>query len=465
VLRGKVVSIEGPIAVVKFEPGSSSTGIFEILETKSCDGTKVQLEVLEHLSGRIGDTGNVVRCIGLKSLIGVARNAEVISTGAMIQVPVGEDVLGRMMNVLGEPIDKKGPITTRSYRDSRRRPEAPKFGSNIGGRTKFEILETGIKVIDLLFPLVKGSRTGILGGAGLGKSLVILELMNNIVKKQRGYTIFTGAGERVREGNELYLELVSQKIIEKAVLVYAQMNESSGARFEVAHSGVTIAEHFQEMGKDVLFFIDSVFRFAQAGSELSSLLGRIPSETGYQPTLVSEMSEFEERIRSGTQASVTAIEAVYVPSDDLTDPAVVCIFSYLHSMMVLSRQYIQLGLYPAINPLLSSCSFLDPMIIGKRHFNIAQEVLMTLNRYEELRRIVFIVGIEELSKEDRILFERARKLRNFLTQPFITAEVFTGKKGEYVTLDETLTGCERICSDELAHVPDRDFYMIGALKI
>lgn len=464
-LKGKVISIEGPIAIVKFEPGTSPPGIFEILETKSCDGKKVQLEVLEHLSGRVGDVGNVVRCIGLKSLIGVSRNVEVFSTGSMIQVPVGEDVLGRMMNVLGEPIDKKGTITTRFYRDSRRKPEPPKFGSNISGRTKFEILETGIKIIDLLFPLVKGSRTGIMGGAGLGKSLIILELMNNIVKKQKGYTIFTGAGERVREGNELYLELVSQKIIEKAVLVYAQMNESSGARFEVAHSGVTIAEYFQEMGKDVLFFIDSVFRFAQAGSELSSLLGRIPSETGYQPTLVSEMSEFEERIRSGTQASVTAIEAVYVPSDDLTDPAVVCIFSYLHSMMVLSRQYIQLGLYPAINPLLSSCSFLDPIIIGKRHFNIAQEVLMTLNRYEELRRIVFIVGIEELSKEDRILFERARKLRNFLTQPFITAEVFTGKKGEYVTLDETLSGCERICSDELAHVPDRDFYMIGALKI
>jgi len=464
VIKGRVISIEGPIAIVRFDPDAPPPGIHEILETKAYDGRKVQLEVLEHLSGRAGDTGNVVRCIGLKSLIGVARNVDVLSTGSMIQVPVGDDVLGRMMNVLGEPIDKKGQINTKLYRDSRKKTGASKFNTDITGRTKFEILETGIKVIDLLFPLVKGSRTGILGGAGLGKSLVILELMNNIVKKQKGYTIFTGAGERVREGNELYLEMVSQKIIEKAVLVYAQMNESSGARFEVAHTGVTIAEHFQEMGKDVLFFIDSVFRFAQAGSELSSLLGRIPSETGYQPTLVSEMSEFEERIRSGSQASVTAIEAVYVPSDDLTDPAVVCIFSYLHSMMVLSRQYIQLGLYPAINPLLSSCSFLDPMIIGRRHFNIAQEVLMTLNRYEELRRIVFIVGIEELSKEDRILFERARKLRNFLTQPFITAEVFTGKKGEYVTLEETLSGCERICSDELTNVPDKDFYMIGALK-
>ena len=303
-----------------------------------------------------------------------------------------------------------------------------------------------------------------MGGAGVGKSLVILELMNNIVKKQRGYTVFTGAGERVREGNELYLEMMSQGIMERAVLVYGQMNESPGARFEIAHTGITVAEYFQELGNDVLFFIDSVFRFAQAGSELSSLLGRIPSETGYQATLFTEMSEFQERIRSGDRASVTAIEAVFVPSDDLTDPAVVCTFGYLHSMMVLSRQYVQLGLYPAIDPLLSSCSFLDPLVVGERHFNISQTVLMILNKYEELRRIVSIVGVEELSKEDRTLFERARKLRNFLTQPFITAEVFTGKKGEYVKLEETLTGCERICSGELDHMEDKDFYMIGALK-
>ena len=462
-VKGRIVSIQGPIAVVRSEPGKSPPSIYEILETRTYDGQKVELEVLEHLSGRSGDIGNVMSCIGLKSLIGVQRNAEVFSTGSMIQVPVGEEVCGRMMNVLGQPIDKKGPINRKSLRDARRRPEPPKF-TETKGRTKFEILETGIKMIDLLFPLVKGSKTGILGGAGLGKSLVILELMHNIVKKQRGRTVFTGVGERVREGNELYLELVNQGIMEKAILVYGQMNESPGARFEVAHTGITVAEHFQEEGSDVLFFIDSVFRFAQAGSELSSLLGRIPSETGYQPTLVSEMNDFQERIRSGPRASITAIEAVYVPSDDLTDPAVVCIFSYLHSMMVLSRQYVQMGLYPAIDPLLSSCSFLDPLIVGKWHFNIAQEALMVLNRYEELRRIVSIVGVEELSKEDRTLFERARKLRNFLTQPFITAEVFTGKKGEYVKLEETLEGCEKICSGELDNVTDSDFYMIGAWK-
>jgi F-type H+-transporting ATPase subunit beta len=460
VIKGKIIAIEGPIAIVRFDPGSLPPGIYEILESKNIDGEKVQLEVLEHLSGRAGDIGNVVRCIGLKSLIGVQRNAEVISTDSHIQVPVGEKICGRIMNVLGEPIDKKGPVNREVTRDARRRPEEPKFSLDIE-RGKFEILQTGIKVIDLLFPLVKGSRTGILGGAGLGKSLVILELMNNIVKKQKGYTIFTGAGERVREGNELYLEMINQGIIERSAMVFGQMNESPGARFEIVHTGISIAEYFQELGSDVLFFVDSVFRFAQAGSELSSLLGRIPSETGYQPTLFTEMSDFQERIRSGERASITAIEAVFVPSDDLTDPAVVCIFSYLHSMMVLSRQYVQLGLYPAIDPLQSSCSFLDPAVVGQRHYDISQEVLLTLNRYEELRRIVSIVGLEELSREDRTVFERARKIRNFLTQPFLTAEAFTGKKGEYVTLDETLTGCEKICSGELDHVEDKDFYMIG----
>ncbi len=462
-LKGKVVSVQGPVAIVAFTPGVAPPRIYEILETQTYDGQKVQLEVLEYLSSRATDVGNVVRCIGLKSLIGLQRNAEVTATGSMIQVPVGEKVCGRMMNVLGEPIDKKGPVNREVTRNARRRPEKTKFIEKEGG-TRYEILETGIKAIDILFPLVKGSRTGILGGAGLGKSLVIMELMHNIVKKQKGYTIFTGAGERVREGNELYLELTNQGIMERAVLVYGQMNESPGARFEIVHTGITVAEYFQEMGSDVLFFVDSVFRFAQAGSELSSLLGRIPSETGYQPTLVSEMSDFQERIRSGTSASVTAIEAVYVPSDDLTDPAVVCIFSYLHSMMVLSRSYVQLGLYPAINPLLSSSSFLDPLVVGERHFNIAQEVLMIMNKYEELRRIVSIMGIEELSREDRTVFERARKLRNFLTQPFITAEVFTGKKGEYVRLEDSLSGCEKICSGQLDHMQDKDFYMIGALK-
>ena len=462
-LKGKIVSVQGPVAIVAFTPGAAPPRIYEILETSTYDGQKVQLEVLEYLTSRDTDAGNIVRCIGLKSLVGIQRNAEVIATGLMIQVPVGDKVCGRMMNVLGEPIDKKGPINREITRDARRQPEKTRFIEKEGG-TRYEILETGIKAIDILFPLVKGSRTGILGGAGLGKSLVIMELMHNIVKKQKGYTVFTGAGERVREGNELYLELTRQGIMERAVLVYGQMNESPGARFEIVHTGITVAEYFQEMGSDVLFFVDSVFRFAQAGSELSSLLGRIPSETGYQPTLVSEMSDFQERIRSGTSASITAIEAVYVPSDDLTDPAVVCIFSYLQSMMVLSRQHVQLGLYPAINPLLSSSSFLDPMIVGERHFNIAQEVLMIMNKYEELRRIVSIMGIEELSREDRTVFGRARKLRNFLTQPFITAEVFTGKKGEYVRLEESINGCEKICSGQLDHMQDKDFYMIGALK-
>jgi len=287
--------------------------------------------------------------------------------------------------------------------------------------------------------------------------------MHNIIKVQGGYCVFTGAGERTREGNELYHELEKQGILNKSVLAFGQMNESPGARFEIVHTGITLAEHFQEEGNDVLLFVDNVFRFAQAGCELSTLLGRIPSETGYQPTLPSEVAEFQERIRSGRQAAITAIEAVYVPSDDLTDPAVVCIFSYLDSILILSRAYVQLGLYPAIDPLLSSCSFLDPMIVGDKHFKIAQDVLKVLNRHDELRRIVAIVGIEELSQEDRITFERARKLQNFLTQPFFTAEVYTGKKGEYVSLEVTLEGCERIVAGDVDKFASENFYMIGAL--
>jgi F-type H+-transporting ATPase subunit beta len=462
--KGRVIAVEGPIVDVRFGPGISPPAVYDILETRTYNDKRVTLEVVEHLGKGKGKekSGNVVRCISLTSIFGLQRNAEVFATGSMIKVPVGEKVCGRILNVLGEPIDKKGPIQADKTRPIHRRMPAD-LGIEESRGMRFELMETGIKMIDLLFPLVRGTRTGILGGAALGKSILILELMHNIIKKHKGFCVFTGAGERIREGNELYYELFKQKILDRLSLVLGQMDESPGARFEVVHTGITLAEYFQEEREDVLFFIDSVFRFAQAGSELSALLGRIPSETGYQPTLTSEMNDFQERIRSGRQTAITALEAVYVPSDDLTDPAVVCIFSYLDSTLILSREYVQLGLYPAINPMISSCSYLDPVIVGRRHFKIAQGVLKTLNKYEELRRIVSIVGIEELSMGDRILFERARRLRNFLTQPFFTTEIYTGKKGEYVPLEKTLDSCEKIVSGELDKMPVKEFYMIGAL--
>jgi len=460
--KGKIIAVQGPIVIVRFDPNSVKVAIYDILETKAYNGQRVVLEVVEYMNETGNDVSSVVKCIPLTSIFGLQKNAEVVTTGTMINVPVGKEVCSRILNVLGEPIDKKGPVNAKLKKPIRRL-ESTSSDIDRAKEMRFEVMETGIKMIDLLFPLVKGTKTGILGGAALGKSILMLELMHNIIKKQKGFCIFTGVGERIREGNELYNEMLKQKILARSILVYGQMDESPGARFDVVHTGVTLAEHFQEENEDVLFFIDSVYRFAQAGSELSTLLGRIPSETGYQPTLTSEMSDFQERIRSGNNAAITAIEAVYVPSDDLTDPAVVSIFSYLESILILSREYVQLGFHPAIDPLLSSCSYMDPVILGKRHFKIAQDVLKILNKYEELRRIVSIIGVEELSKEDRILFERARRLQNFLTQPFFTAEVYTGKKGEYVSLEKTLAGCEKIVSGEMDKTLADDLYMIGSL--
>jgi len=462
--KGRVISIQGPIVQVELEPGAALPAINDVLTTETHSGQRVVLEVMEYAPKRFTDITEVVKCIALTSVFGLQKNAPVTLTGTVVEVPVGKEVCSRILNVLGEPIDKKGPVNAKIKRPIHRKKERGASKEAEENRSaRYEIMETGIKMIDLLFPLVKGTRTGILGGAALGKSILILELMHNIIRKQKGYCVFTGAGERTREGNELYLEMVKQKIADRSALVFGQMNESPGARFEIVNAGITIAEYFQEEGDDVLFFVDCVFRFAQAGSELSTLLGRIPSETGYQPTLNSEMSEFQERIRSGTQASISAIEAVYVPSDDLTDPAVVCIFSYLDSMLILSREYVQLGLYPAIDPLLSSSSYLDPLIVGKRHFKVAQDVTKILNKYEELRRIVSIIGIEELSREDRIVFERALKLRNFLTQPFFTAEIYTGKKGMYVPLEKNIESCEKIVSGQLDKMSEKDFYMIGTI--
>ncbi|MCM8800529.1 MAG: F0F1 ATP synthase subunit beta [Candidatus Omnitrophica bacterium] len=457
---GYVVAVQGPVVDVKFPDSEDMPAILENLNTQTVDRKRVVLEVVEHLPG------NIVRCIAINSTFNLQRHAVVTRTGEPIQIPPGDALYGRIVNCWGSHIDQKEEIVATEKIPIRK----PKTSSRLiytqqRAGDKFEILETGIKIIDLLFPLVKGSKNGILGGAALGKSILTLEIIHNIVRKHQGACVFTGAGERIREGNELYFELSRRDILSKTVLIFGQMNEPPGARFEVAMSGVTLAESLQQKNQDVLLFVDNIFRFLQAGAEISSLLGRLPSETGYQPTLISEASEFHERIRSSkeTGGSITSIEAVYIPADDLTDPAVVTIFSFLDSIMVLSRQRVQLGLYPAIDPLLSSSANLDPDIVGGRHFEVAQEVLHTLQRYEELRRIVMVIGIDELSAGDRILYERARKLQNFLTQPFFVAEAYTGKMGEYVTLEQTLLGCEKIMAGHLDRRPEGELYMIGAI--
>jgi len=455
---GRVVSVQGPVVDVKFQNEEDVPNMYEVIETKSFDGRRIVLEVAEHLEN------NVARCIALAATLNLQYNAIATPLGTPLRVPVGNEMFGRIVNVLGEPIDRKGEIACKETSLIRKSISSIRLNPDRLTCEQFELLETGIKIIDLLFPMVKGSKTGILGGAALGKSILILELIHNIVERHKGVCVFTGAGERIREGNELYFEFVKQKIVDKIMMAFGQMNEPPGARFEIALTGITLAEYLQDQNRDVLFFIDNVYRFVQAGAEISTLLGRVPSETGYQPTLASEVSDFQERIRSKEGGSITAIEAVYVPADDLTDPAVVTIFSYLDSILVLSRERIQLGLYPAVDPLLSSSSNLDPAVVSKEHFNVAQESLRMFAKYEELRRIVMVIGIEELSKADRTLYERARKLQNFLTQPFFVAEIYTGRKGQYVSIKETLEGCDKIIAGRMDAIPENKFYMIGNVE-
>ena len=455
---GRVVAVQGPVVDVKFASSRHVPNVFEVITTETADHRVVTLEVAEHLSG------NIARCIAFNSTMNIQRDAVAHSTSAAVTIPIGSELYGRIISVLGQPIDRKGPITTKESYPIRR----PSPGAKIPQRVKADapvLLETGIKIIDMLFPLVKGSKNGILGGAALGKSVLTLELIHNMVKEHHGACVFTGAGERMREGNELYHELSHHEVLDKVQLVYGQMNEPPGARFGVALTGITLAESIQRENKDVLLFIDNVFRFLQAGAEISTLLGRIPSETGYQPTLASEASDFHERIRSSQSGggSITSLEAVYVPADDLTDPAVVALYGFLESIMVLSRERIQLGLYPAVDPLLSSSTNLDADIIGQRHFDVSQGLLRVLQKYEELRRIVAVIGLDELSHADRTLYMRARKMQNFLTQPFFVAEAYTGKPGEYVTVAQTVEGCERILAGRMDNIPEEKFYMIGQL--
>ncbi len=457
---GRVVAVQGPVVDIKFNRSEDVPGILSMMKAMTVDNELVVLEVAEHLPG------NIARCIAMNSTVNLQRNTEAIFSGESIGIPSGDNLYGRIINIFGNPIDQKGDIDRTEEFSIRKGAMGSFVKLKKEAQANFEVMETGIKIIDLLFPVVKGSKTGILGGAALGKSILTLEIIQHIVKKYQGSCVFAGVGERIREGNELYFELAKHQVLDKTMMVFGQMNEPPGARFGVAMTGITMAESVQRKNQDVLLFVDNIFRFVQAGAEISTLLGRIPSETGYQPTLIAEASEFHERIRTSPEkgGSITSVEAVYVPADDLTDPAVVILFSFLDSILVLSRERIQLGLYPAIDPLLSSSANLDVDIVGRRHYDVAQETIRTFQRYEELRRIVLVVGIDELSATDRTIYERARKLQNFLTQPFYVAEAYTGKKGQYVTTEETLDGCEKIMTGRVDSMTESEFYLIGAIK-
>ena len=456
---GKVISVQGPVVDVKFSEGTKMPPLFDVLRIRAFDGREVIVEIAEHHAGR------VVRCIALSDTLNLQKNSFAYPTGSPVTVPVGDELYGRIVNIYGKPLDNKPPVVTTEMRQIRRAPDIPEW--NLSSKTvdKPQILETGIKIIDLLFPLVKGSKTGVLGGAGCGKTVIILEIINNIVTKHSGACVFAGIGERIREGNDLYYELLEHDLLKRVMMVFGQMNEPPGARYEIVNTGITMAEYIQSKNKDVLLFMDNIFRFVQGGQEVSTLLGRVPSETGYQPTLASEVGSVQERIRSiKGRGSVTAFQAVYVPADDMTDPAVVAIFSYLDSVVRLSRDLAQKGFFPAIDPIASTSSNLDTNIVGRRHFELAQQTILMLNKHKSLHKIVQVIGVEELSKQDRVDFERASKLLNLMTQPFITSEVFTGKKGEYVSIEETLESVEMIINGDVDKRPDKEFYMIGRVK-
>ncbi|MDP6523975.1 MAG: F0F1 ATP synthase subunit beta [Kiritimatiellia bacterium] len=451
--KGKIVAVQGPVVDVKFDVVEDMPDMHETIKTITFDKREITLLVAEHLEG------NIARCVALESTLNLQRNASATATGETLIIPVGDELFGRIINVMGKPIDGKGPILAEA--SSPILKDATRLDVNVAdlSSTKLEMVETGIKIVDLLFPVVRGSKTGVIGGAGCGKTVLIMELIHNIVEEHEGACVFTGIGERIREGNELYYEFEQVGILDKIMMAFGQMDEPPGARFNIVNTGITLAEYLQESGREVLLFMDNVFRFVQAGAEISTLLGRTPSETGYQPTLSSEVGDVHERIKG----SISAFEAVYVPADDLTDPAVVAIFSYLDAVMVLSRERTQLGLYPAIDVLASSCSNLDSALVGKRHFDLSQEVLRIFTKYDELHRIVAVIGIDELSKDDRTLYERARKLENFLTQPMFVAESFTGKKGQFVKTSETLDSIEKIIDGRLDDRNESEFYMIGSL--
>ncbi|MFZ5802161.1 MAG: F0F1 ATP synthase subunit beta [Candidatus Omnitrophota bacterium] len=453
---GTVIGVRGPVVDVRFDKFQDMPAVFHILEGQTIDKQRVVLQVAEH-SG-----GNDVRCISLSSTMNLQLNSKVVNTQQPVHIGIGDPLFGRIINVFGEPVDNQGVLTGCSLRPIRRPPRDEVFNIKDKYADAPERLETGMKYIDLLFPLVKGSKTGILGGAGCGKSVVILELINNIVKKHSGACVFVGIGERIREGNDLYCELKDANLLPKVKLVFGQMNEPPGARYECVNTGISIAEDLAENNKDVLLFMDNVFRFVQGGMEISTLLGRVPGESGYQPTLASEVNAAEERIRSVPGGgSITSFQAVYVPADDMTDPSVVAIFSCLDAAMSLSREIAQRGYFPAIDALKSSCANLNPRIVGQRHYDISQKMIALFAKHASLRRIVQVVGLEELPKEDQKDYKRAEKILNFMTQPFHVAEPFTGKKGEYVPTKEALDDVERIINGYFDKMVASEFYLIG----
>jgi F-type H+-transporting ATPase subunit beta len=453
---GTIAQVMGAVVDVQF--GGDLPQILNALHTQNQDKTLV-LEVAQHLGE------NMVRTIAMDSTEGLQRGAEVTDTGEAISVPVGPEMLGRIINVVGEPIDERGPVSAKMKFGIHR--AAPEF---VDQATETEILATGIKVVDLIAPYAKGGKIGLFGGAGVGKTVLIMELINNVAKGHGGYSVFAGVGERTREGNDLYHEMIESGVIDlngdasKVALVYGQMNEPPGARARVALTGLTQAEYFRdEEGQDVLFFVDNIFRFTQAGSEVSALLGRIPSAVGYQPTLATDMGAMQERITSTTKGSITSVQAIYVPADDLTDPAPATSFAHLDATTVLSRQIAELGIYPAVDPLDSTSRILDPRVLGAEHYGVATRVQQTLQTYKSLQDIIAILGMDELSEEDKLTVSRARKIQRFLSQPFHVAEVFTGSPGVFVNLEDTIKGFKGIVEGEYDHIPEAAFYMVGTI--
>ncbi len=451
---GKIAQVIGPVVDVDFE--DYLPAINEALEVNyELEGEKKRL-VLE-VASQVGD--NRVRTIAMDMSEGLVRGMEVVATGDAIKVPVGEEVLGRIFNVIGETIDEGEELKAKTTWSIHRNPPAFEEQS-----TKAEIFETGIKVVDLLAPYAKGGKVGLFGGAGVGKTVIIMELIHNVAFKHSGYSVFAGVGERTREGNDLYNEMKESNVLDKVALCYGQMNEPPGARNRIALTGLTMAEYFRdEMGLDVLMFIDNIFRYAQAGSEMSALLGRIPSAVGYQPTLAREMGQLQERITSTTKGSITSVQAVYVPADDLTDPAPASVFAHLDATTVLNRKIAEKGIYPAVDPLDSTSRMLDPVIIGDEHYQVARGVQSVLQKYKDLQDIIAILGMDELSEEDKKTVERARKIERFLSQPFFVAEVFTGSPGKYVTLEETIKGFKGLLEGEYDDLPEAAFYMVGSM--
>tara|TARA_B100001287_G_scaffold5004_1_gene3822 strand:+ start:3202 stop:4623 length:1422 start_codon:yes stop_codon:yes gene_type:complete len=454
---GIITQVIGAVVDVKFEEH-----LPEINSALECDnnGNRLVLEVAQHLGE------GTVRTISMDTTEGLKRGDKVTDTGDAIKVPVGPETLGRIVNVIGEGIDQKGDVKTKEKWPIHR--QAPEF---VEQSTETEVLVTGIKVVDLLAPYAKGGKIGLFGGAGVGKTVLIMELINNVAKAHGGYSVFAGVGERTREGNDLYHEMIESGVIKtdgpgsKAALVYGQMNEPPGARARVALTGLTVAEYFRDKeGQDVLFFVDNIFRFTQAGSEVSALLGRIPSAVGYQPTLATDMGNLQERITTTTKGSITSVQAIYVPADDLTDPAPATSFSHLDATTVLSRQIAELGIYPAVDPLDSTSRILDPRIVGDEHYRVAREVQRILQTYKSLQDIIAILGMDELSEEDKLVVARARKIQRFLSQPFFVAEVFTGSPGKLVELESTIKGFDAICKGEYDHLPEAAFYMVGTIE-